>query len=414
MTNELCIINKSKVEPYVYDANKTSFFGNHYKNKPLYKRINYLHLLILSITPILSIYGLLTCDYYLNTFLFTILYYVLCGFGITAGYHRLFAHKSYEAHPSLEIALMCLGSGSVQGSLKWWARDHRAHHKYVDSDKDPYSSKLGFWHSHIGWMLIKQEKERIGNVNISDLTDKWYVKHQHEYYGLYALLFGLLLPTLICGLFWGDYYGGFYIAGITRLVLLHHATFCVNSLAHWNGEQTYSDGHSAKNSFITALVTLGEGYHNFHHEFPNDYRNAIKWWQYDPTKWFIKTLNIFGLTSNLITHKQDNIKKGELQMQHKGLLNEMSNIYWGENEKKLKSINKKILKDKIKNGEKLIIYENYIYDVSDFIEKHPGGKNIILNNIGNDVTNMFNYEVYKHSNAAHNLLNTYKKYIYYK
>ena len=111
---------------------------------------------------------------------------------------------------------------------------------------------------------------------------------QHKWYFPLALLMAVVVPTLVAGLGWGDYSGGYFYAGVARLVFVHHSTFCVNSLAHYQGTATYSDGHTARNSFITALVTIGEGYHNFHHEFPADYRNGVEWYQYDPTKWFIR------------------------------------------------------------------------------------------------------------------------------
>lgn len=122
----------------------------------------------------------------------------------------------------------------------------------------------------------------------ADLNADPLIRFQHKWYLPLALFMGFGLPSLICGYFWGDYYGGFFIGGVLRLVGVHHSTFFVNSLAHYAGEATYTDGHTARNSFITALLTLGEGYHNFHHEFPNDYRNGIEWYQFDPTKVFIK------------------------------------------------------------------------------------------------------------------------------
>ena len=117
--------------------------------------------------------------------------------------------------------------------------------------------------------------------------DPW-IAWQHKWYLPIALLAGFVFPTVVAGALWGDYTGGYFYAAVARLVFVHHSTFCVNSLAHYAGSATYTDGHTARNSIITALVTMGEGYHNFHHEFPNDYRNGIEWYQYDPTQWFIR------------------------------------------------------------------------------------------------------------------------------
>ena len=98
----------------------------------------------------------------------------------------MFAHRAYRATPGTEALLICMGSGAVEGSLKWWARDHRAHHRYVDSEKDPYPATRGFWHSHIGWMFVKQEPGKIGKVDISDLNSKWMVRFQHRHYGWFG------------------------------------------------------------------------------------------------------------------------------------------------------------------------------------------------------------------------------------
>jgi stearoyl-CoA desaturase (Delta-9 desaturase) len=116
----------------------------------------------------------------------------------------------------------------------------------VDTDKDPYAATKGFWHAHIGWMLVKQDKKQIGYADISDLnTDPW-VSWQHTWYLPIALFMGFALPTLVAGLGWGDWAGGYFFAAVARLVFVHHSTFCVNSLAHWAGSATYTDGHTGE------------------------------------------------------------------------------------------------------------------------------------------------------------------------
>jgi stearoyl-CoA desaturase (delta-9 desaturase) len=126
---------------------------------------------------------------------------------------------------------------------------------------------------------------------------------------------GFGVPTMVPGLLWGDWRGGFFFAGAARLTFVHHvsepflrvlhlliilkSTFCVNSLAHWLGDTPFDDKHTPRDHIITALMTIGEGYHNFHHQFPMDFRNAIRWYQYDPTKWFIRVMQWAGLASHL-------------------------------------------------------------------------------------------------------------------
>lgn len=207
----------------------------------------------------------------------------------------------------------------MQGSIKWWSRGHRAHHRYTDTELDPYNAHKGLFWSHIGWMLIKPRRKP-GVADISDLTRNSVVRWQHRNYVPLIFIMGIGVPTIIPWLGWGDLQGGYVYAAILRMVFVHHvgfitsseifplllmislllkSTFCVNSLAHWLGESSFDDKHSPRDHLITALVTVGEGYHNFHHQFPMDYRNAIKWYQYDPTKWFIWSCRQTGLASHL-------------------------------------------------------------------------------------------------------------------
>lgn len=157
----------------------------------------------------------------------SVVYYYITGLGITAGYHRLWAHRSYNASVPLQYVLSVAGAGAVQGSIKWWSRGHRAHHRYTDTKLDPYSAHEGFWWSHIGWMLIKP-RGKIGVADISDLTRNKVVRWQHKNYLALLALAGFIAPTVVAGLGWGDWRGGFFFAGAARLVFVHH----VSSTSH--------------------------------------------------------------------------------------------------------------------------------------------------------------------------------------
>jgi stearoyl-CoA desaturase (delta-9 desaturase) len=263
-----------------------------------YTELNWLNVFILTVLPLIGLYGALTTRLRWETLVFSILYYYLTGLGITAGYHRLWAHRAYNATKGLQYFLALLGAGAVEGSIKWWSRGHRAHHRYTDTDLDPYNAHRGLLWSHIGWMLVKPRR-RPGVADVSDLSRNEIVKWQHKHYISLIFLMAFIVPTLIPWLCWGDAKGGYFYAAILRLCFVHHSTFCVNSLAHWLGETPFDDKHTPRDHLITALVTIGEGYHNFHHQFPMDYRNAIKWYQYDPTKWFIWVCHQLGLASHL-------------------------------------------------------------------------------------------------------------------
>ncbi|PVV04792.1 hypothetical protein BB560_000701 [Smittium megazygosporum] len=373
--------------------------------RALVQKIHWFHVVLLSTTPLIALYGALTTEVQMKTLYFTIFYYIMSALGITAGYHRLWSHVTYKATKPLEIYLALASSAAVQGSIFWWSRDHRVHHRYTDTPRDPYNALEGFFHSHLGWMLIKKDRRQLGYADTSDLKSNKIVRWQHNYYPLLVLIFAIIVPTLVCGLGWGDWRGGFFYASVTKVVVLHHATFCVNSLAHTIGVSTYDDSQTAKDSVITAVVTLGEGYHNFHHEFPGDYRNAIRFYQYDPTKWFIRLMSYFGLAYDLKTFPKNEIEKGFIEMRLKELYKKQAKLDYGIALEKLPTYTPQEFNTQVQGYKKQwMVIDNVVYDVSSFVEDHPGGKPIISSGIGKDMTNAFTGGVYKHHRAAHNLL----------
>ncbi|MDO6425921.1 fatty acid desaturase [Thalassotalea sp. 1_MG-2023] len=241
-----------------------------------------------------------------------------CGMSITAGYHRLWSHKTYQAHWSLRLIYAIGGAFALQNSALHWSSDHRVHHKHVDkNDVDPYSAKRGFWFSHIGWMLREYQSHRYNDYdNVRDLQKDAIVMWQHKYYLPLVLLTNIGIPLLF-GLWHGDVISSLLLIGFFRLVLSHHTTFFINSLAHIWGKQTYSEKNTARDNGLIALFTFGEGYHNFHHNFENDYRNGIRWWQFDPTKWLIKGCEYLNLTKKLRVSPEDKIIKARVSMELK-------------------------------------------------------------------------------------------------
>jgi stearoyl-CoA desaturase (Delta-9 desaturase) len=221
------------------------------------------------------------------------------GMAITCGYHRLFAHCTYEAHPILKVAYLLFGAMALQNSALNWAAGHRVHHRFIDDpERDPYCARRGFWFSHIGWMLRSYPSGEPDFSAVRDLQRDPLVMWQHNHYLLLALPTNFGLPLLV-GFLTGDVWGVFLLAGVLRLVVSHHFTFFINSLAHMWGSQPYTDENTARDNPVVALLTYGEGYHNFHHMFAHDYRNGLRWWQWDPSKWFISSMRVFGLTRNL-------------------------------------------------------------------------------------------------------------------
>jgi len=244
--------------------------------------------------------------------LFGLTFATLTNLSITMGYHRLYAHKSYEAHPLLEGLLLFISSGAFQGSALKWASDHRIHHKYEDTDRDPYSIKKGFWYAHIGWMMLNDAVSL--PINAPDLEKKKWVKFQNDNYLLCAITVGYVVPLLV-GAMLGNAFLGLIIAGGIRIFLTQQSTFFVNSLSHMFGDTPYSTEKTAKDSFFVAILTHGEGYHNFHHKFQFDYRNGIEWYQWDPTKWSIQFASLIGLAQKLKTVQFSEILKAKLEVE---------------------------------------------------------------------------------------------------
>lgn len=240
---------------------------------------------------------------------------IFSGLSITAGYHRLWAHKTYDAHPLVRLFFAFWGAAAVQNSILIWSSGHRRHHRHIDdNDRDPYSIKRGFWFAHIGWMLKEYPSSDLDFSNARDLQRDAIVMNQHNYYLLWVLASAVGVPLLL-GWLNGDILGMALLAGVLRLVINHHVTFFINSLAHMWGRQPYTDSNSAKDNDLLAFFTYGEGYHNFHHYFQTDYRNGVLWWQFDPTKWLINMLAWFKLAGNLRRVPNFKIQEALVKMQ---------------------------------------------------------------------------------------------------
>jgi len=260
---------------------------------------------ILTVTAVPYYFWNYGWDWFLfGVFLF---YYIATGMSITVGYHRLFSHKAFQAKWPVKLFVLLFGAAAFENSAIWWSSEHRKHHKHVDTDDDPYDISKGFFWAHMGWLMFKLKPEPPLD-NVHDLHNDKLVAWQHKWVHLISFVVSFIVPALI-GYYYavitGNLYpavgalGGFLIPGVARVVMVQHATFCINSLCHMIGKQPYSTEHSARDSWIAAIFTMGEGYHNYHHEFAWDYRNGVKPWQLDPSKWIIWTLSKLGLTSNL-------------------------------------------------------------------------------------------------------------------
>jgi len=285
-----------------------------------YKGYHWPHILFFGFTPLLAAGGIvwvfLAGGPHGATWVLTLLMFLACGISTTGGYHRCFSHQSYSATLPVRLFYLLFGAGSFEGSARWWVCQHRYHHLYTDTEKDPYGINKGFWHAHIGWLFNKDQNPPSFD-NVKDLDQDLLFRLQHRFFPVLAVGVGFLLPTAVASL-WGDPWGGFFFAGLGRMVINHHATFCINSVCHTIGNQPYSDDeHSGRDSWIAAFLTYGEGYHNFHHTFPQDFRNGIRAFHWDPTKWFIQILGLTGLAGKFCLAQKEKILAAKLMMEQK-------------------------------------------------------------------------------------------------
>jgi stearoyl-CoA desaturase (Delta-9 desaturase) len=256
---------------------------------------------------------------FLPIFIFSLIYFIFTSLSVTGGYHRYFAHKSYECSTAVKIFWLLIGAGAFQGSALKWATDHRRHHRFVDTPDDPYNINNGFWYAHMGWLVREDNPKYAGLLDADLQRDKW-INLQHRYYLRIAFTMAYLFPALV-GWALGSALGGLAIGGGLRLLVSNHGTFFINSLCHWAGRQPYTDENTARDSLLMAILTQGEGYHNYHHKFQYDYRNGIRWYHWDPTKWFVAFLKKVGHASHLKRAPAPQILKARLYMEQKRLVN---------------------------------------------------------------------------------------------
>ena len=254
--------------------------------------------------PLLAIFGVVfySIEYgisWVEPIIF-VAFYLACGLSITAGYHRLFSHRTHKAAWPMRLFYALFGAAAFQNSAIKWCSDHRRHHLKTDEEEDPYSVKKGFMWAHMGWVMVDQGEEIVEHVE--DLQDDKILAWQDRHIFLIGFLVGIVLPGVIGFLAIGGmhgFLGGMIYGGFLRVVVVHHATFLINSAAHTWGTQPYSTANTSRDSPILSFFTFGEGYHNFHHTFQADYRNGHKWYHWDPSKWWIKVASWVGMTKDL-------------------------------------------------------------------------------------------------------------------
>lgn len=220
--------------------------------------------------------------------------YWLRMFGVVAGYHRYFSHRTFSTSRAFQFLLAFLAQTSAQKSLLWWASKHRHHHLHSDTTRDVHSPRhTSFLYSHLGWIFARKH-DKADLTNVADLVRypelRWL--HRHE-----------LLPAIaVAGLcFWLAGWSGLVVGFFWSTVLLYHATFCINSLAHVRGAKRYVTGDDSRNNALLAFFTMGEGWHNNHHAYQSSVRQGFRWWEIDPAYYILRALSWIGLVWDLKT-----------------------------------------------------------------------------------------------------------------
>ena len=268
------------------------------------------HVLLLSLIP----FAVTTFSWSAIAFCFVT--YAIGGLSITVGYHRLFAHKAYSANPFFEWCVLLGSTLALEMSALMWSHDHRNHHNHVDTDKDPYSIKKGFWYAHILWLF--DYERNFDKSLVDDLLKNPRVVLQDRYYNLFVIVINLAVFGIGCWLV--GPFASFYFGFLFRMALIHHSTWFINSLCHTIGSKTYARELSAVDNALLALFTFGEGYHNYHHSFAADYRNGIRWYHFDPSKWVIWLASKLGMTKNLRAINDVALQKTLVQKDKKMIL----------------------------------------------------------------------------------------------
>ncbi|XP_045213868.2 stearoyl-CoA desaturase 5-like isoform X1 [Mercenaria mercenaria] len=239
--------------------------------------------------------------------------YIIGGLGITAGAHRLWAHRSYRARLPMRIVLAVFNSLAFQNDVIEWARDHRVHHKFSETNADPHNAKRGFFFAHVGWLLVRKHPDvnRKGKLlGVSDLMKDPVLRFQRRFYLPSVIVLCFLIPTIVPVFCWSEsVINAYFICATLRYIVTLNFTWLVNSLAHMWGMRPYDVNINPAENVFVAMVSAGEGFHNYHHTFPQDYSTSEFGWCLNITKFFIDTCAVFGLSCDRKTIPEEIVEQ---------------------------------------------------------------------------------------------------------
>jgi stearoyl-CoA desaturase (delta-9 desaturase) len=212
-------------------------------------------------------------------------------FALSAGTHRYFAHRAFETSRAFQLVLAVVATMASQLGVLWWASQHRIHHRHADTPRDPHARTDGFWWAHLGWFLVHTHDETQW-TQIPDLAKypelRWL--DRNHFVPAIALLAVLALVGGPFAVIWGY---------CVSTVVLWHAMFALNSIAHWRGARRFATGDESRNHALLAVLTFGEGWHNNHHHYPGSARAGFAWWELDISYCVLRVLAVLGIVWNL-------------------------------------------------------------------------------------------------------------------
>ncbi|XP_068423954.1 stearoyl-CoA desaturase b [Clinocottus analis] len=261
------------------------------------------NIVLMSLLHLAALYGLvLLPSASFSTLAWTAVCYLISALGVTAGAHRLWSHRSYKASFPLRVFLALANSMAFQNDVYEWARDHRVHHKYSETDADPHNATRGFFFAHIGWLMVRKHPDVIEKgrkLELSDLKADKVVMFQRRHYKLSVVILCFGVPMLVPWYFWGESLSvGYFVPGMLRYAVMLNATWLVNSAAHIWGNRPYDKTINPRENRLVALSAIGEGFHNYHHTFPFDYATSEFGLKMNLTTAFIDTMCFLGLAKD--------------------------------------------------------------------------------------------------------------------
>lgn len=285
------------------------------KERPYERQIVWKNVVIFAYLHLAAIFGFYCILFRAKwlTVLWSLALHVLGALGITAGAHRLWSHKTYTASLPMRIILVICNCIAFQNDIIEWARDHRCHHKWSETHADPHNASRGLFFSHMGWLMVKKHPDvarKGAQIDLSDLYADPLLVFQRKHYPILVLLACFVLPTAVPVFLWGESaVFAFLTAAMFRYALSLHVTWCINSIAHVFGTRPYDRGINARENLMTALNAFGEGFHNYHHTFPQDYKTAEVPWLLNFTTVFIDFFAWIGWASDRKAVPLDRINK---------------------------------------------------------------------------------------------------------